>query len=246
VEYSTLTRWQKPGLCGASEGALEARERMMQRFRRLPWEEGSLFLDPRLSNDAPEPLVEALEAAERDVLAELRLAPSRPDIFAYQDKQLLLAAACTNDDVAAYYDGALHVVATDADVATSIVHEYTHHALISAGIIGPAWAQEGIAMTVARETWWKQHKWLDRVAERPFSLEVMESAVPYALRADQALLFYVQAGAMVACALRDEPGGVTALVRALAERSQGAALEYSLPPLAEPRWLRECANLLLE
>ena len=246
VEYSTLTRWRQPGFCGSSEAAIEARQRMMQGFRRLAWEEGSLYLDPRLASDAPEPLIEVLEAAERDVLSQLRLAPSRPDVFAYRDKQLLLAASCTNDDVAAYYDGALHVVATDADVATSVVHEYTHHALISAGIVGPAWAQEGIAMTVARETWWKQPRWLDRVAERPFSLEVMESAVPYTLRSDQALLFYVQAGAMVACALRDEPGGIAALARALAEGSDGTGLAYSLPPLAEPRWLRACADLLLQ
>ena len=101
-------------------------------------------------------------------------------------------------------------------------------------------------MTVARETWWKQPRWLDRVAERPFSLEVMESAVPYTLRSDQALLFYVQAGAMVACALRDEPGGIAALARALAEGSDGTGLAYSLPPLAEPRWLRACADLLLQ
>jgi hypothetical protein len=246
VETVTLSRWQQPGLCGTSDDALGARQRMMQRFRQQPWEEATLYLDPRLAAGAEEPLLDALAAAESDVRAQLRLAPGHPDVFAYRDSELLLAAACTNDDVVAYYDGALHVVATHGDVATSVVHEYTHHALISAGIVGPAWAQEGVAMTVARETWWKQPQWLDRVAARPFSLDVMESAVPYTLRSDQALLFYVQAAAMVACALRDEPGGVAGLVRSLAERSSGGAVDYTLPPLAEPRALRACRNALLE
>jgi hypothetical protein len=51
---------------------------------------------------------------------------------------------------------------------------------------------------------------------------------------------------MVACALRDEPGGLAALVRAFADGADGTGLLYSLPPLAEPRSLRACANLLLE
>jgi hypothetical protein len=114
---------------------------------------------------------------------------------------------------------------------------------MSAGMVGPAWAQEGIAMAVANETWWRQSEWLDRVAEKPFSIDTMEQAVPYTLNSDQALLFYVQAAAMVTCALQDEPGGLVGLVRSLRQR-RGGALDYTLSGRADPRFFRACANSL--
>jgi len=141
--------------------------------------------------------------------------------------------------VVAYYDGALHVVPTDDDVAQSIVHEYTHHALTSTGLLGPAWAQEGIAMHMADETWWRGG-WLERVLERPFSLEIMDSAVPYTLRADQAALFYAQSAAMVACAIRGDPRGLRGLVDTLATGSDGDQLSYQLPAAAAPSAWRRC------
>jgi hypothetical protein len=246
VETTALSRWQQPGLCASPDEAIAARSSMMTRFRRIDRDgEGLLYLDPRLPSGAEGPLLDDLEAAERELRARLSLTPSPPDVFAYQDSKLLLAAACTNDDVVAYYDGALHVVLAHADVAQSVVHEYTHHALMSAGIVGPTWAQEGIAMGVARETWWLERGWLERVAEHPFSLDVMERAVPYTLSSEQAVLFYVQAAAMVACATLDEPAGLASLVRALAPRARSSGVDYTLPPLAEPAALRACATELL-
>jgi hypothetical protein len=239
------TRWEQPGLCAVGSNTSAARNAVMLQFRRLYWDNAaSVFLDPRLSNGIQQGLIEQLEAAERTVRTQLQLEPWRPNIYAYADKHLLLAASCANSDVVAYYDGAIHVVPSHADVAQSVVHEYTHHALMSTGLIGPAWAQEGIAMTVANETWWRQHAWLDRVAEKPFSLESMERAVPYTLSSEQAALFYVQAAAMVTCALADEQGGLVALVRSL-RQSRGGALDYTLPALADPRSFRACANELL-
>jgi hypothetical protein len=156
----------------------------------------------------------------------------------------LLAASCANAGVVAYYDGAIHLVPSRTDFADSAVHEYTHHALISLGLVGPAWAQEGIAMTVANETWWRQREWLERVAEKPFSIESMEQAVPYTLSPQQASLFYVQAAAMVACALQDEEGGLSGLARSLLQ-SRGGVLSYTLSGLADPHSFRACANELL-
>jgi hypothetical protein len=129
-------------------------------------------------------------------------------------------------------------------VAESVLHEYAHHALISSGLVGPAWAQEGIAMTVANETWWRQREWLERVAEEPFSIETMEQAVPYTLSSQDASLFYVQAAAMVACALQDEEGGLSGLARSL-RQSRGGVLDYTLSGWADPRHFRTCANELL-
>jgi hypothetical protein len=238
------SRWQQPGLCPVGSAAAAARNTMMLHFRRLYWDNGaSLFLDPRLSNSIQPRLVEELEAAEATVREQLQLEPARPNVFAYADERLLLAASCANNDVVAYYDGAIHLVPTQPDVAQSAVHEYTHHALMSSGLVGPAWAQEGIAMTVANETWWRQRAWLDRVADKPFSIESMERAVPYTLESEQATLFYVQAAAMVACALQNEDGGLVALVQSL-RHARGGALEYTLPRLADPRFFRACATAL--
>jgi hypothetical protein len=116
---------------------------------------------------------------------------------------------------------------------------------MSAGMVEPAWAQEGIAMAVARETWWRQRGWLERVVEHPFSLEVMEHTVPYTLSSEQAVLFYVQAAAMVGCATLDESGGLASLVRGLTPRAGSRGVDYTLPPLAEPAALRACASELL-
>jgi hypothetical protein len=238
------TRWQQPGLCPVGSAAASARNAMMLHFRRLYWDtSASLFLDPRLSNSIAPHLVEELEAAEATVREQLQLEPARPNVFAYADERLLLAASCANNDVVAYYDGAIHLVPTHPDVAQSAVHEYTHHALMSSGLIGPAWAQEGIAMTVANETWWRQRGWLDRVADKPFSIESMEQAVPYTLESEQAALFYVQAAAMVACALQEEDGGLVGLVQSL-RRSRAGAVAYTLPRLADPRFFRACAKAL--
>lgn len=246
VQLVTFNRWQHPGLCPTDNEAAHARQLMMRRFRAVAWDtEARLYLDPRLARGAHEELIEQLTAAETEVETQLGLSPARPNVFAYYDSRLLLAGSCANADVVAYYDGAVHVVPSHDDVAQSVVHEYTHHALASAGVSGPAWAHEGIAMHVARETWWRQREWLERVADRPFSLEDMESAVPYTLVSEQAVAFYVQAAAMVACTIHEDPAGLKKLVQDLADGSRGGELEYKLAPLADPRGFHACTRELL-
>jgi len=245
VEVTVISRWQQPGMCEKSGPAAAARRNMMARFQRVKWEPNAiLFLDPRLPFGSQRRLVEPLENAEREVAEQLDLHPSRPDVFAYRDTRLLLAGGCTNDNVVAYYDGDLHVVATHADVQQSITHEYTHHALMTSGLVAPAWAQEGIAMNVARETWWQTSEWLDRVAARPFTLDIMERTVPYTMTSEQSLAFYVQAAAMVWCSTLDDPEGLRGLVRKL--QSSSPTLDYELPPLADPSSLRACSREILE
>jgi hypothetical protein len=217
----------------------------MQHFRQAQWDADSrLFIDPRLPHGIEQTLVAHLDAAERETSAALRANVPRPDVFAYFDTELLLAASCTNDDVVAYYDGALHVVPLHDDVRQSVLHEFTHHVLIRRGFLGPTWAQEGIAMYVARETWWRTPAWLARVAEAPFALEDIERAVPYKLRSDQALLFYVQSAALVTCAVSGEPEGVAGLVRSLYGERRGDELSYDLPDLARPSDWSRCLDSL--
>jgi hypothetical protein len=246
VELASLRARRQPGLCNDPGDAIEAREALMRHFRHVDWDgEPLLYIDPRLAEGAHLALIAQLEDAEQTARAALRAVVSRPEVFAYFDAQLLLAAACTNDDVVAYYDGALHVVPSDADVRQSVVHEYTHHVLMSRGFIAPTWAQEGIAMNVAQESWWRGRQWLERVMDSPFSLAEVEVAIPYTMRSDQAVLFYVQSAAMVTCAARDQPDGVAGLVRSLYDEHPGDESSYELPERADPSEWRACFKSLL-
>lgn len=245
VDVTVLRRWQQPGLCALADEASAAHQGLIARFRAIEWGGARLLLDPRLPIGSEAALLAQLERAERETAASLALRAPRPDVFAYADTQLLLAAACTNAEVVAYYDGALHVVPSDTDVEQSVLHEYTHHVLMSAGMIGPAWAQEGIAMHVARETWWRDARWLARLSDEHFALDDMESVVPYTLTADQAVLFYAQSAVMVACASEDEANGLAGLVSALAAGSDGRELTYDLPAAAAPASWRACVRGLM-
>jgi len=245
LDLTLLVRWRQPGMCPQSEQATLARNSMLMHFRRSELAGGAgLYMDPRLPDGAQAPVLGHLEDAQHTLQLELQLSPGLPDVFLYQDAQLLLAAACTNADVVAYYDGSLHVVATRADLGETVLHELTHHALVTAGILGPAWLHEGVAMHVARETWWKRQELLQRLAERPFSLATMETTIPYTLETEQAVSFYVQAAAMVACAIRNQPEGIRWLLAALRVLQTGDQLSYELPALALPSAFRACIDQL--
>ena len=40
---------------------------------------------------------------------------------------------------------------------------------VASGLLGPAWAQEGIAMNIARETWWQERRWYVALLDHPAS-----------------------------------------------------------------------------
>ncbi|AUX39674.1 translation initiation factor IF-2 [Sorangium cellulosum] len=221
----------------------------MAHFRDERWgDAGRLYVDPRLPEGAHVPLLSYLDQAEHEVFALLNLKPQRPDVFAYFDTELLVAAACTHPNVVAYYDGALHVVTTHEDVGTSVLHEYTHHALMSQGMLWPAWAQEGIAMHVAREAWWLGAARLERVRDDPMPLEVMEQSVPYTMPPDQAVLFYVQAASMVYCFVQGEPSRVRKLMDAMdttGEAAQGEQYDQ-MSRILDPSTWQGCVDGLMQ
>jgi hypothetical protein len=126
-----------------------------------------------------------------------------------------------------------------------VLHEFTHHALMTAGVIGPAWLQEGMAMHVARETWWRRPELLQRLLDRPFGLSTMETMVPYTLENDQAVLFYVQAAAMVECTTREPDSTLSGLLSELDVQQADESLDYGLPARAELAALRECVRELM-
>ncbi|HEX7453127.1 MAG TPA: hypothetical protein VF294_12610, partial [Polyangiaceae bacterium] len=238
-----LAAWSKPGLCSSSPEAAAARDTITRSFR--VWdgaERGKFYLDPRLPADAELPILGYLDQADNEISTRLGLRPARPIVFVYFDQQLMKAAACINEDAVAFYDGALHIVATRSDVLQSVLHEYTHHALFSSGMVGPAWAQEGIAMNIAHETWWRDPKLLQALLSNGFDQEDMDRSIPYKLPPQQAVAFYVQSAALVECVLRKRRWGLKELFAALRAGADvsGGTLTYDLPELAQSSFLREC------
>jgi hypothetical protein len=197
-------------------------------------------VDPRLPSDAEAPILIYLQRAERETQQQLGLLPPRPSLFIYADQQLMKAAACINEDVAAFYDGALHVALNRPDVLQSVLHEYTHHALFSSGFVTPAWAQEGIAMSIAKERWWQTPQYLQALVATPFTLAQMDRSIAYKLPADQAVAFYVQSAALVECLMRRRKWGLRELVDALRAGTSPDALTYDLPELEESTFFATC------
>ncbi|WP_437980026.1 translation initiation factor IF-2 [Sorangium sp. So ce117] len=248
-ESSAFRRRLQPGLCTDPSEAAGAQETLISHFRHETWGgAGRLYVDPRLPDDAHLPLLDHLEHAEREVFYQLELKAERPDVFAYLDTDLLTAAACTNRGVVAFYDGALHVVTTRADTRTSVVHEYTHHVLMSHGMLGPAWAQEGIAMVIAQEAWWLAPARLEQVRDAPLPLQLMEQAVPYTLRTDDALMFYVQAASMVRCFVRGDSTRLRRLMDAMGTGEEAALGGSSdeLAQLLDPSTWESCIDYLTQ
>jgi hypothetical protein len=212
-------------------------------FRRFDGEgRGTLHIDPRLPPDAETALVPVLKRAQDEVEQRLGLQPPPPPTFVYFDQQLMKAAACINEDVVAFYDGALHLVANRSDLQQSVTHELTHHALFTSGMVGPAWAQEGIAMVVAQETWWRAPARLRTVLAQPFSAEQMESLIPYKLASDQAVGFYVQAAWTVECLLARRRWSLAQLAETLRASSGPNTVSYDLPELDEGTFLSSCTT----
>jgi hypothetical protein len=166
-------------------------------------------------------------------------------VYVYFDQQLMKAAACINDDVVAFYDGALHIVLGRADLQQSVTHEYAHHALFSSGLVGPAWAQEGIAMNLAGETWWRERPRLQALLQAPFTAQQMDELIPYKLRVDQAVSFYVQAALTVQCVLQRRGWSLQQLADTLRAGNGANAVSYALPELTESAFLSSCAALPL-
>jgi hypothetical protein len=245
VSLSALSAWSKPGLCSTSEDAEATRETLTARFRRLLREGAQLHFDPRLQPGTEADVLLLLGNAGLEVHQQLGLQPPAPPVFNYFDQQLMKAAACINEDVVAFYDGALHLVANRSDLQQSVTHELTHHALFASGLVGPAWAQEGIAMLVARETWWKAPARLQAVLRTPFSAEQMEELIPYKLPADQAVGFYVQSALTVQCLLARRGWSLQQLAEALRNGSGPDSVSYDLPELQESSFSSNCLATLV-
>jgi len=245
VPAAALAAWLKPGMCSISTEASGARERVMTSFQLTDsGEGGKLYLDPRLPPEAAPLVLGYLQQAEATIARRMNLSVTRPVTFVYADKQLMKAAACINDEAVAFYDGSLHVVAGRSDVLESVLHEYTHHVLFGSGLWGPVWAQEGIAMNVAGERWWRDQRLLRTLLDRPFSLDDMEHAIPYKLTPQQAVSFYVQSALTVDCLLRTRSWNLRQMYDVLRAGSHADSISYELPELAQASFLSGCVASL--
>jgi hypothetical protein len=196
------------------------------------------LLDPRLPPKAENAVLELLAQARTAVEEGLGVQPAPPSVFVYFDQALMKAAACINEDVVAFYDGALHLVVGRDDLQQSVTHEYTHHALFGSGLVGPAWAQEGIAMILSGELWWQQRARLQSLLRAPFSAEQMDELIPYKLPAQQAAVFYVQAALTVRCLMRVRGWSLKQLADAL--RTNESSLSDEFSELTDSSFLRGC------
>jgi hypothetical protein len=120
-----------------------------------------------------------------------------PPIYLYPSVEALRRNSCVNQAAVAYYDGAIHVAflpndPSHGELRKSLAHEYAHHVLISQGVEGPTWFQEGEAMVVARE-WSTDYRFDSGLLD----LDTMSEAFPHTASLAFARDFYGQAYTMV-------------------------------------------------
>jgi hypothetical protein len=233
------------GLCADSDAASEAQDRLRSAFRTLAWgDTARVSIDPRLPGSVDAALLQELDLAEREVASALGVLPLRPDVFAYLDRELLQTKSCADESVSAFYDGALHAVVTQRGMLQRLLRQYARHALVSRGLVGPSWAREGLALVIARESWWQEPRWLARIAATRIDLDALEQELPDIASESQARLFCARAAAMVSCATHPR-GGLPGLIAELDVCQARGELSYHLPFAAEPAQLRSCVAALL-
>jgi hypothetical protein len=169
-------RWGQAGLCGEEplQRLADRRAALLASFIGVRRAGTQIFHDP----DAPISFVDgAGEAlAQARVIATRLLGPradvALPVIYVYANADQMRDVACVNTATQGYYDGAIHLPATDPDAWRTVVHEHMHHVLNALGLKKPMWFHEGLAMYAADERWWEDPRlglvtWL-RSAHLPF------------------------------------------------------------------------------
>lgn len=87
-------------------------------------------------------------------------------------------------------------------------------------------------------------RWLAALLDHPLAIDDLDERVPYKLVPEQALEFYAQSAALVACVLERRHWGLDALFAALGQRANdgGETLIYELPEVEFPSFLRGCVQ----
>jgi hypothetical protein len=192
--------WQQPGLCaGQTRAQVAARTAYLSSLRRYEHPSLALYADAAISAQVLNYVAMAAVRAPGQIAAAIGLEPSLPIVYVHRNVELLRANSCVGSSSVAFYDGALHLVDLSqhpgglAEMWRSLVHELTHHALMTHGIREPIWLQEGLAMHVAGE-----RDFLDAAIVAPgIDLREMVDGFPHTAPPEHAERFYGQAYAMV-------------------------------------------------
>ena len=152
-------RWGQAGLCGDEPLARLAARRaaLLATFIAVRRAGTLIYRDPDASPAFVDLAGESLAQA-RTIVGRL-LGPSAdvalPVIYVYASAEQMRDVACVNTATQGYYDGAIHLPATDPDAYRTVVHEHVHHVLNALGLRKPMWLHEGLAMFAADERWWE-------------------------------------------------------------------------------------------
>lgn len=220
--------WRHPGTCaeGTSIEVEKARARYLSTFIATAAWHTTIHADPLASPQAVEGVRSRLELIHELSVPRLGLDSEPPPIYVYPSVEQVRAYSCTSKIAVSYYDGAIHLAANDETLESSLRHEYAHHVLVSSGITGPMWFQEGAAMAFGGDcpnnAWqlWREHR---------FDSKEMVSGFPRSASLETAAEFNAQACIMMEflerlCLAR--PGcGMHELANAL---TSGEATPYTL------------------
>jgi hypothetical protein len=175
---------------GASVEVEEARAHYLGTFVPTAAWHTTIYADPQASPQAVEGVRSRLELIHEISAAQIGLDSEPPPIYVYPSVEKVRAYSCTSKIAVSYYDGAIHLAADDPALESSLRHEYAHHVLVSSGITGPMWFQEGVAMAFGRDcpsdAWqlWRGHQ---------FDPRQMTSGFPHTASLEAATEFNAQA-----------------------------------------------------
>ncbi|MDF3066928.1 MAG: hypothetical protein K0R38_2529 [Polyangiaceae bacterium] len=146
-------------MCGPGSVKLSDWARYLQGFREQESLDLEVHFDFAVAPSVALHIARVVFGASLDVHRATGLRVPPPAVYVHRDLVTLRSYSCLPSNAVAFYDGAIHVPDPSKDegleieIRRSVVHEYTHHALFSAGIREPIWFQEGLAMHVALEPW---------------------------------------------------------------------------------------------
>lgn len=165
-------RWDDPGLCDDEPRLAMAQRRaeLLARFTDVRRADAIIFRDPHVPVSFANAIGDSLLVGRRTLTGLLGARASGvpfPVIYLYESAEQLRSVACVNTATQGYYDGAIHLPASDPDLHRTVVHELTHHALRTLGVTKPMWFHEGLAMYAADERWWEDPRsglvqWIQR------------------------------------------------------------------------------------
>jgi len=190
--------WLHPGTCFDHADPRPARRaRYLATFVPERVWQTTVYVHPDVPSDTLDSIRHGLERTHEFATRRLNLSSDPPAIYVYPTVDALRQYSCTGAHAVAYYDGAIHlalVAGARSELLTSLRHEYVHHVLVSNGIRGPIWFQEGAAMTFAGDrpaNYWSTWR------ENPIRIERMVSTFPSTESKASAEIFYAQAFVMM-------------------------------------------------